>query len=176
MRLHQRLSRDEGFTILEVVVVVVLTAILAGIFAQAIVSTMTIYNDQTLRKDMQIDVRRSYESIWHDMREWTEWVNSPTGSMIDFRRYMVQNSHNTDYWAKVRVGYQASGSNLYYKLDQDGGWNNNYPLIIGNLTNANSVYSETTLGGKRRLTTDLYLGAGGKPYKVRITAYPRIQG
>lgn len=174
---NSRHTNDRGFTLLEVIVALVLVALLALIFGQAIISGMSIYSDQVTRKDTHIDVRRTYSMFWHDMREWTDFTNALTGSTVDFHRYEVLTQGNQTYYGVVRSGMVGSGSTLSFKYDDgSGGWGNNYSLISSGVQNANALFTKTTAGTKDRINFTLNLSINNKPFRLLMTVFPRKQG
>ncbi len=177
MKMMRALIRsDTGFTIIEIIVVMVLVAILASIFAETITSSMTIYSDQIQRKDTHTDVRRSFDFVTHSFREWTSWQGSPTGTLIDFYRYSrFQDNNSNIYYGPLREAYSISQQALRYQRD-DGEWANYYSLVSTGISPSPVLFTTSTLGGKVRLVVNMTVTQNDMPYKMAVTIFPRSQG
>ena len=170
------ISTDSGFTIIEVIVVMVLVGILASIFSETITSSMTIYSEQIQRKDTHTDVRRSFDFMAHSLREWTSWQGTPTGTVIDFYRYSrFQGNNNSIYYGPLREAYSISQQALRYQRD-DGEWANYYSLITGGISPSPALFTTTTLGGKTRVIFNLTMTHNEMPFRMAMTVFPRSQG
>ncbi len=173
---RKTLQNDRGFTLLEVIVVMVLVAILASIFSETINSSMQIYADQTQRKDTHSDVRRAYDFMAHSLREWTDFPVAPTATQLDFRRYSrFQDNSSNIYYAPLREKYSVAAQILNYQRD-DGEWAALYPLIGGGINPATTLFTTSTLGTKQRIIFNLNMTQNGKPFKMLMTIFPRSQG
>ena len=176
MKKPNSLYSDRGFTIIEIVVVMVLVAILASIFSETINSSMEIYADQTQRKDTHSDVRRAFDFVAHSMREWTSFSVVPTATQIDFYRYSrFQDNGGNIYYGPLREKYSVTSQILNYQRD-DGEWAAQYPLISGGINPSTTLFTTTTLGTKTRLLVNLNMTHNGKPFKMIMTIFPRSQG
>jgi len=173
-------SRDDGFTLIEVIMAIVLTGILASLFGQVMVTTAEIYADYNLRKDGHLDARRGLEMISHDLREFNAWQNALTSNTIDFTQ--VEAYQRTffftlyTYYDYNRTGYAFNSSRLIYQRADQGSFNNQMYVIDRGVVMGQAAFSSAVAGGKTRITTDVRLLHNGHPFRVRTTIFPRSQG
>ena len=179
---RQKVTDDSGFTIIELIVVIVITSLLAGVFSQTIVSSVQIYTDHNIRKSSHSDLRRSLDMMVHDLREIdrvNQWVVAPTNTQLLFwksNRFWADVWYYTgEYYSRLRVGYTISGGNLTYRRDE-ADWNTNYPLVQSGLVGGVSTFSTTTEGGVTRITLNARIQRSGQTLSVRSTVFPRYQG
>jgi len=172
-------KRDDGFTIMEIVIVIIITGILAGLFGQLLASAMKLYTDHNLRKNAHIDTRRAMENLFHDIREWQLWNASPTSTTINFshsekfKRTLLILTYF--YYDKIHVAYNYSGGQMTYQRD-DGNWNNQYLLIERGVNSGTSRFTEVTEGTIKRIRIEIDLTVNNKPLRMRTTIFPRCQG
>ncbi len=175
-------SNDEGFTIIEIVVVIVITSLLAGVFAQTMVSSIQIYTDHNIRKTSHADFRRSFDMLMHDLREFdmqNQWVVAPTNTQLLFwkyNRFWASRWYYTGpYYSRLRVGYvfMTSGA-LFYRRDETS-WNTLYPLINSGLIGGLTSFSNTTEGGVMRLSFSARIRVNDQSLFMRSTVFPRWQ-
>ncbi len=168
------ISRQDGFTLIELALVLMLVGILASMFSGMIVAAMDIYADHTMRKTIHTDSRRAFEQLTRDLRELTAWQGSPSQTAVDFYRYILAKSGNRIYYAPLRTRYNLVNGMMTYQRS-DGNWNNQYTLIESGVQ-IGSAFSTVTEGGKTRVRTYITVMSNNKPLRLRVTAYPRIQG
>lgn len=173
------LGKDEGFTIIEIIMVIILTGILAGLFSQVFVGAIQMYSNHTTRKSALLDARRSVDMFMHDMREWTAFQGTQTTARQDFYNIQVKEGQfffsTYEYYSTLRVTYQFTNSEMRYQQDADGNYSNQYVLSENVVVN-NSQFVTTSLGGKTRITMMLVKDVYGKPMRMRTTVFPRQQG
>ncbi|MFN3821968.1 MAG: prepilin-type N-terminal cleavage/methylation domain-containing protein [bacterium] len=168
----------EGFTLVEIIVVIIITGIVATLFSGLMVSSMKLYTDRNLRFSALIDHRRAIESFQTDLRAKYRWRTSPSATLLDFDRVDYDPNLRPPwfqiYYQLVRTGYLISGNRLFFKRDEGGTtWSNNYPLVDGL---NNTSFSSGIAGGTERVTIQLAVVVGGKPLRMRTTVFPRNQG
>lgn len=171
---------DSGFTMIEIVVVIALIGVFTNIFSNILVSAMQIYVNHGERKTRHIDARRALEAMSHDLRELNSWTSSPTATTIDFQQTQTyQRSYffsTYTYYTNLRTGYTVSAPALIHQRDESSDWANQYYLLEGDVVGGSSRFTRATLGGKDRLTIELYLSILGRPMRYRTTIFPRSQG
>ncbi len=172
--------RDEsGYTLLETIAVIVITAIMASMFGQILATTAAMYADSNLRKNAHIDARRGMEMIMQDVREWNAWQNAPTATTLDllqaddFQRTWFFFTYT--YYDFFHVGYNLTSGKLTYQRD-DGTWANQYNVITGGLVTGQAAFTNTTAGGTTRIGIDFRMMINKGALRLRTTVFPRKQG
>lgn len=173
-------SKDDGFTLIEIILVIIITGLLAMLFSQTLVSSIQIYNEHNYRKNAHIDLRRSFDMFMHDVREWESWYGGQQPSEINFDKYnrfrYTGWGSNRNYYTTVRVGYRFSGTQMAHRRDEDGSWNNHYLLIYGGIVPGATSFSAQNQGGMLRLSAVITMTVLNKPIRMRTTVFPRSQG
>ncbi len=176
------LCADSGFTIIELIVVIVITSLLAGVFAQVMVSSVQIFTNHNIRKTSHADFKRSFDMIMHDLREFddqNQWVVAPTNTQLLFwkyNRFWASRWYYTGpYYNRLRVGFTLTGGGLTYRRDETS-WTTQYPLVQSGLIGGVSSFSTTTEGGVTRLTVNARTLVNGQSLIMRSTVFPRWQG
>jgi type II secretory pathway pseudopilin PulG len=170
---------EDGYTMIEFLVVIIMTSILAGMFSQMLITSIDIYTDHNLRKTANIDSRRACDMLMRDVREWRSWQAAPTSSSLDFIRITeikrIVLIITRYYYDDLRVGFDISGSQVTYSRDVDGQWSNDY-LIIQSGVQGGTQFAVVSAGGKERVTMVIQLSVNNKPLWLRTTVFPRGQG
>ena len=178
-RLKRGGSCDAGYTMIEMLVVLVMTSLLAGMFSQLLITSIEIYTDHNLRKTANIDSRRALDMALRDVREWRSWQTAPTSTSLDFIRICEFKQtvliFTRYYLDDLRVGFDVSGSQVTYSRNIDGNWSNDY-LIIQDGVQGGTQFSVVSQGGKERVTVVVNLTVNGNPLWLRTTVFPRGQG
>jgi type II secretory pathway pseudopilin PulG len=164
---------------MELLLVIIMTSILAGIFAETLSSAIQIYSDHNVRKSALLDARRAIDAVVHDMREFRTWQNAPTNQSLDFTKANMFQA-TILFWTRqkydyLRVGYNFDGGSVYYQRNEDGNWSNQYLLMTGGST-VGSQFSIVNQGGIDRITLEIIMNIEGRPLRFRAAAYPRVQG
>ncbi len=171
---------DAGFTMIELIVVIVITSLVAGFFSQTLVSSIEIYQDHNQRKTAHIDARRSFDMVLHDMREWRDWKHSVEADRLEFERINRFERQllffSRIYYDDLKVRYDFDTDEMTYRRDNDGDWSNEYYLFRQGVVPGSSQFDLTTTCGTERITLELRLIINGKPMRIRSTVYPRQQG
>src|SRR3990172_6722209 len=81
------LAGEAGFTLIEFIVVLVITSIVTALFSQILVTLIQISNSHATRQSGLIDCRRSFDMMTHDVREWNTDVSVPAATLIKFFKY-----------------------------------------------------------------------------------------
>ena len=165
---------EEGFTIIEIVVVIVITGLLAGVFSQLLITSIDIYTEHNLRKTAHIDFRRAFDMTLHDVREYdlNEW-SSTSASQVLFNKYNRFRRWGSIYYSHIRIGYVFSGDGYNYRRDETN-WNTQYPIIRDGISS--SSFNTAVSGGVPRITIAMIAYVNGKPMRMRSTVYPRMSG
>jgi prepilin-type N-terminal cleavage/methylation domain-containing protein len=179
---RQKVVGDSGFTIIELIVVIVITSLLAGVFSQVIVSSVQIYTNHNIRKSSHDDLRRSFDMMVHDLREFdqtNQWVVAPSNTQLLFWKYNCfwadRWYYTGPYYARLRVGYTIGGADLTYRRDE-ADWNATYPLVQSGLVGGVSIFSTTTEGGVTRINMNARILRNDQMLFMRSTVFPRWQG
>jgi len=174
---NKSLQSDRGFTVFELIMAIVITGIVAGLFAQILGAVIEIYADRTVRKNSHIDERRSSRMILRDMRELSSWVGGHNSTEITFDRVnMGLSGGGQEYYHDLQVGFNIGNEQLTYQTEAGGNFANEYPLILDGIVDGDSKFTITTNGGIDLLTTEIFLFVHDKPMQVRFAAFPRLQG
>ncbi|MFH0764872.1 MAG: prepilin-type N-terminal cleavage/methylation domain-containing protein [Calditrichota bacterium] len=175
--LLKKVRSSQGYTLIEIILVIVMTGLIATIFSEVLVSSIQIYTQQNMRKSSHIDARRTYDMLAHDIHEWDAWNGGQTSSRIDFNKASIlQNPNNMKmYYDSLRIGYQFTGSNLTYQRNDDGLFNNQYSLLTNSVPGQSS-YQVLTQGGKNLVQINVLLTVQGQPMRMRTYVFPRKQG
>jgi len=181
MSLLRNIGReDAGFTLVELIMGIVLTAILANLFGQVMATTAEMYAKHTLRKNGHIDSRRALEMLSHDLREWNSWQNAATATALDFNQVeLYQRTYffsTYTYYDYNRTGYAFTSNRLIHQRADEGAFSNQIYLIDRNVVMGQSAFTTTVAGTKTRVTADIRILANGQYYRVRTTIFPRRQG
>ena len=170
---------EDGFTLIEMIVVLMMTSILSGLFAQFLVASSQIYVDHNLRRTGHIDCSRAYEQLSQDVREWQSWTAASTATTLDFRKPTLYEVTilfwSRKYYDRLRVGYNIGGGALTYQRGDFGNWNNLYSLI-GSGLGAGTAFTSTSPGGMQRIKFDVRLTINGNPMRYTTTVFPRSLG
>ncbi|MBM3329075.1 MAG: prepilin-type N-terminal cleavage/methylation domain-containing protein [Calditrichaeota bacterium] len=171
----KRWHLDDGFTIIEIIIVLVITGIFAAMFSETIVSTMTIYSDSNLRKNAHIDLKRTFEQFASDVRSWQSWQSAISNTVADLNRVgTARHQNGTIYYINnLRLAYSLASGALRFQRSDVGNWSNLYMLIPAGITMNSSRFTETVAGGKRRVTIEVVMTTNNKPFRARTTIFPR---
>jgi len=179
IRLKKIVANDRGFTIMEVIVAIVLTGILANLFGQVMATTAEMYAAFTLRKTAHVDARRALEMMSHDLREWTSWGTASANALIFNQVELYQRTFlfwTYTYYDVNQTGYNFGSNKLIYKRADEGAFTNEMSLIERNVVMSESAFSTATLGGKQRIKVEIRILANGQYFKVRTAVFPRFSG
>lgn len=169
---------DAGYTLVEMVLVIIMTSILAGLFSELLVSSMEVYTEHNLRKSAHIDAKRSLDAMLHDLREFRTWQAGLSESSVDLNRlkkFKYQFLFITRYYFNnLRLAYNFTGGALTYQSGTEGNWSNQYYLIDSGITSGS--FTLVNAGGKDRITIQFTRMVNGKPMRMRTTVFPRVQG
>ncbi len=173
-------SRDDGFTLIEIIMVIVMTGLMSLLFSQTLVSTVHIYSEHSNRKTANADVRRSFDMLMHDLRELESWYGGQQATEINFNKYNLfhysDGPDEWDYYATVRVGYRFSGAQMTYRRNDDGSWNNFYLLLDSGVVPGATGFSSQSQGGITRIITTINMTVMNSPLRMRMAVFPRRQG
>ncbi|NQU05574.1 MAG: hypothetical protein HQ568_05735 [Calditrichaeota bacterium] len=162
---------------IEIIISIIITGILAGIFAETLTSSVKIYVDHNQRKTKHLDFRRTFDMINTDIREWETWISAPSSSQILFDKYMRRYPDvggTPRFWDR-RIGYVVNADNVAHRRE-DNNWNTQYPLIADDLVSAGTSFSTVTEGGVFRIVVNIEFTVNGKPMRMKTTIFPRLQG
>jgi len=174
---NRAFNNDRGFTVFELIMAIVITGIVAGLFAQILGAVIGIYADRTVRKNSHIDERRSSHMIARDLRELSAWVGGQNSTDITFDRVnMGLGGGGQDYYHDLQVGFNIGNDQLTYQTEAGGNFATEYPLILDGVVDGSSRFTITTNGGVDLLTTEIFLVVHNKPMQCRFAAFPRGQG
>ncbi|MCF7811248.1 type II secretion system GspH family protein [bacterium] len=168
---------DSGFTMIEIIVAMIITGIVAGIFAETMTSSVKIYNEHNLRQTKHIDFRRTFDMIITDIREWESPI-SVTASQLLFDKYMRR--YPDGWFSRQRfwnrhVGYVINADDIAHRREDDD-WGTQYPLISGGLVTSGTSFSTVTEGGVFRVVVNIEFTINGKPMRMHTVIFPRNQG
>jgi type II secretory pathway pseudopilin PulG len=177
-----------GFTILEILMVVLLTGILANIFGNMFVNAIKIYSNQNLRKTGLLDQHRAFDMVSRDLREWKSWNTDPAdGSTVfnfDFNHYQKYKFTfliwTYYYYDDIRVAYNLNTTttkSMTYQRDENGQFASQYTIIAVGQVNTNYTgFIEYIYGCKRLPLFQLNMTVGGTQMISRAFIFPRSQG
>ena len=176
-KIVSRLLADEnGFTLIEIILVIIMTGLLAMLFSQTLISSIQIYTDFNVRKTAHIDVRRSFDMLMHDIREWESWYGGQSASEVNFNKYNKFQYLDEDYYSTLRVGYLFSETQMSHRRNEDGSWNNYYLLLESGVVLGATNFSTQNPGGVTRISAEITMTLLNKPLRMRTTIFPRNQG
>ncbi len=174
---------DSGFTIFEVVIVMVLTSLLAGIFAETMTSSMEIYTQHNFRKTAHIDMKRAMDAMVRDLRSCDDWQHaSQEVDHLHFEKFnRYQTGGGTTYYDDDdEYQYEFVANSIEhrreYTTDRINIWGNKYDLLQDDLNTASSAFTLTDVGGNDLLTIVIYITVNNTPMRMRTSVFPRKQG
>jgi len=174
LNLAATLRRDDrGHTLIEMLVVMIMTSLLAVMFGQILVSSIQIYSNHNQRKTGNIDARRACDMLMNEVRDWRSWDGAPTATKVKFKR-IAKLLSGVYYYDEFRVTFEFSGGQLTYARENDGKSTNKYILLQDGA--GSSQFSTVTLGTTKRVTIQLVMTVNGRPMQLRTTVFPRLQG
>jgi len=173
---YRSIKDERGFTIIELIMAITITGIIAALFSQILGAVIEIYVDRSMRKTSHIDERRASALILRDLKENVAWVGEPSSTNLTFDKTQKSLSPgDVIYYHDLQVGFTISNGQINYQTEE-GEWGNLYPLILEGVVAGDSQFTITTEGGVVRITTEIVLNVLDKPMRVRCAVYPRWQG
>lgn len=174
------LKSDKGFSLFEIILVIMIMGLMSGIVSQILISATQLYVNHNVRKTSHIDIKRTADMFIHDFRCMTSFNGSQTSSNLDFNRMdLVEESYwfqTRYYYTPVRNGYKFVSNQIRFRTEQDGSFNNEYLLMNSVAMPNTSQFSVTTSGGKQRVSLLLIANTASGPIRIRTTVFPRQQG
>jgi len=175
----RNLKDETGTTLIEIIVVIVITSLLAGVFAETLVSSIQIYHDHNVRSTLHEDFRRAFEMTSHDLREIDSTYIAISSSQLLFRKFGRIERTSWPYgvyFDNHLIGYVFDGDSFDYRNSASGNWGTQYPLVNQGIDNGSSEFTATTEGGIVRFSIYARAVLNGKTMKMRTTVFPRMQG
>ena len=179
IKLKLRNLKDEtGSTLIEIIVVMAIIALVAGVFGETLVSSIQIYHDHNVRSTLHEDFRRAFDMVSHDIREIDSTYIAISGSQLLFRKFgrIKNTSPPRVYFDNHLIGYVFDGNNFDYRNSASGNWGTQYPLVNQGIDDGSSSFTATTEGGVVRFSVYARAVVNGKIMKMRTTIFPRMQG
>lgn len=171
------LRSDAGALMLETILVIMLTSLLAALFARVFVTAITMFSDHNMRKTSHGDMKRTSDMISNDIRGWTQWYQMPAEHELTFETTTLgENDVGRSYFFNLRVGYLLDDDQMFYRRNDEGDWENLYPLISECIVPDESGFSTWSAGGTTRINITVIVSIRDKPMRLKITLFPRIQG